>query len=71
MHAIVGALYGKSIQLKPGTVEMTLRTAHYLGMGCIIDACVTYITRHVVQFAPLEVLPCLPGYPANCASRSE
>lgn len=56
LHTIVGALYSRSIYLKPATVEMTLRAAVFLEMPCIIEACVAFIKKYVIKQAPLEVI---------------
>ncbi|KAK9791834.1 hypothetical protein WJX73_006071 [Symbiochloris irregularis] len=56
LHTIVGALYNKSLHLKKSTVEETLRTAVYLGMPCIVDACVGFVKKYMVKQAPLEVV---------------
>ena len=59
LHNMVGALYSRSIQLTPATVEVTLRTAKFLGMTSIVIACTSYITKHLIKDAALQVISLL------------
>ena len=55
LHAMVGALYRGSIDLCPLNVEVILRTADYLGMPCLAEACQDYIALRLVEHCPLKV----------------
>ncbi|KAK9813290.1 hypothetical protein WJX72_011933 [[Myrmecia] bisecta] len=54
LHALVGALYSRSILLSAETVEACYRAADYLQMPCILAACVEYIHAKLLPVMPLE-----------------
>lgn len=54
---MLGALYRKSIDLCPNNVEPILRTADYLGMPCLVEACQQYIRSQLVAHCPTAVQP--------------
>ena len=57
LHALVEALYRKSLLIEPSSAEELLRLAHHLGIRCIVDACAGYIIKNIVPELPLQVLP--------------
>ena len=61
---MVEALYARQLTLDPAVAEPVLRTAHALGVSCILSTTEQYVADHFLPESPAEV--CLR---ARCTAR--
>ena len=56
---VVASLYSRRLALSTYSVEPILRLAVAWGCACVREACVAFITTHIVPVSPAEVCrPC-------------
>ena len=56
---IITFVYTGEVLLTPDTVQVLLTTANYLELDSVVDACVTYMSRHLCSENCLSVYVCV------------